>query len=257
MNKLLIEINKLNEQKIDYVIITLVNIIGSAPQNLGAKMLVTPDGLRFGTVGGGKVETRAILHSQEMLKDNVKFDFKEWNLQKDIGMSCGGVSFFSFEAFSFISNFKIAIFGAGHVAQEVIKVLSNIDCSIICIDPRMEWLDRLPNYHNLKKICIDPMESVVETLSEESFIVSLTMGHAFDRPILSKALKTKFPYVACIGSNQKALVIKKELASNDGLTSEEISKLICPIGEKFGSNDPYEIAISITAQLLKYRDLKI
>jgi xanthine dehydrogenase accessory factor len=35
---------------------------------------------------------------------------------------------------------------------------------------------------------------------------------------------------------------------------DRIDRLICPIGEPIGNNQPVEIAISITAQLLKHRD---
>ena len=43
---------RLKNEKVHFVVITLVNIQGSAPQNLGAKAIVTQKGLEFGTVGG-------------------------------------------------------------------------------------------------------------------------------------------------------------------------------------------------------------
>ena len=51
----------------DFVVVTLVNIIGGAPQEMGARMIVTNDGLQFGTVGGGKVEKRAIEEAKSLL----------------------------------------------------------------------------------------------------------------------------------------------------------------------------------------------
>ena len=42
----------------------------------------------------------------------------------------------------------------------------------------------------------------------------------------------------------------KELGQSD----DKIESFICPIGYKIGSNDPYEISISILSQLLEYRD---
>jgi xanthine dehydrogenase accessory factor len=79
------------------------------------------------------------------------------------------------------------------------------------------------------------------------------MGHSTDLPILAEILKTKsLPYLGVIGSKAKRNVIEKELAEL-GIDSKAF---ICPIGEDIGSNSPSEIAISITAQLLKYRDSK-
>ena len=43
-----------------FVSVTMVDAVGSTPQDTGSKMLVTGDGLCWGTVGGGKVE--AIAH---------------------------------------------------------------------------------------------------------------------------------------------------------------------------------------------------
>ncbi len=42
------------------MLVTLVDALGSTPQDAGAKMLVTPAGVLTGTVGGGKVEAKAI-----------------------------------------------------------------------------------------------------------------------------------------------------------------------------------------------------
>lgn len=52
---------------VPFVSITIVDTIGSVPQNAGSKMLVTSDGLYFGTVGGGRVEKRAIEEAQSFL----------------------------------------------------------------------------------------------------------------------------------------------------------------------------------------------
>ncbi|MEM6799239.1 MAG: XdhC family protein, partial [Planctomycetota bacterium] len=47
--------------------VTLVEAVGSTPQDAGSKMLVDEQGLVYGTVGGGRVENQAIGHAQEML----------------------------------------------------------------------------------------------------------------------------------------------------------------------------------------------
>ena len=82
----------------------------------------------------------------------------------------------------------------------------------------------------------------------------MTMGHAFDLPILTAALKLEtFPYIGSIGSRAKATVLNRDLKTN-GISDSALEKLYCPIGEEFGNNTPTEIAISIVAQLLRVRD---
>src|SRR6267142_6807586 len=73
------------------VTVTVVDTTGSVPQDRGAKMIVTRKGLAFGTVGGGKVETKAIAEAQKMLNGEVAeaTQFAQWNLDKDVGMTCG------------------------------------------------------------------------------------------------------------------------------------------------------------------------
>ena len=82
----------------------MVDAVGSTPQDTGSKMLVTAAGLHSGTVGGGKVEFKAIQHAQAMLSqaggDAVPHQLVEWNLQRDVGMTCGGVVKLFFEAYN-------------------------------------------------------------------------------------------------------------------------------------------------------------
>ena len=52
-----------------FVLVVLAEAFGSTPQDTGAKMLVTPAGLLTGTVGGGRVEAKAITTAQAMLAD--------------------------------------------------------------------------------------------------------------------------------------------------------------------------------------------
>jgi xanthine dehydrogenase accessory factor len=256
MSKTILEkISDLQEKGETFVIATLVKTKGSAPQEVGAKVLVGADGYLDGTIGGGKVEERVIQHAKEMIKTNESFDYADWNLQTDIKMTCGGVVSFFFERVQAKPTWEIAIFGAGHVAQEVVRALLKLECSITCADPRIEWLNKLPEHHKLTKVHTDTMKDVVETLKPGTFIASMTMGHAFDLPIILAAMKRNvFPYMGVIGSDSKAAVLKADLLKN-GANEKLVAALQCPIGEPFGNNTPAEIAISITAQLIKARDL--
>lgn len=249
-------ISNLKNENRSFVIITLVNVRGSSPQSIGAKAIVDETGLIFGTIGGGKLEARAIIDSKKMLQELKIYKYEKWNLQKDIGMTCGGVVDVSFESVLSVHPFKVCVFGAGHVAQELIRLLLKVDGTFICVDPRLEWLDRLPSSNKLLKVTEEKMENYVEKLTDDYFVVSLTMGNSFDRPILSRALKRNFKFVGTLGSKQKRKLIENELIKEKGIQKKHLLKLICPIGESFGSNAPFEIALSIMAQILKNRDLK-
>ena len=93
-SEFLLKLESLNNEHAELVIATLVDLKGSAPQERGAKIIVGPDGLLYGTVGGGKVEKKVIEHAQILFSQKNLTDFQSWNLQTDIGMTCGGVGLF-------------------------------------------------------------------------------------------------------------------------------------------------------------------
>lgn len=246
------ESTKLESEGKSFVIATLLSVRGGAPQDPGAKAIITQDGLYFGTVGGGKVEARAIMDAKEMLKSNEKLDpvTVVWNLQKDIGMTCGGEVTFLFEHFPAM-NWPIVIFGAGHVAQALTRTLANLNCQITCIDDRVEWIEKL----SIKGIVHPSPADLVKELNPNSFFISMTQGHAKDTPIL-KAISEyapDCPYVGVIGSKAKGITIKRELKEL-GVSEDFLKKLRVPVGLPIGTNAPYEISISIAAELLQCRD---
>ena len=247
---------------ISFVVVTMLAHRGHAPQDPGAKAIVGVDGLIEGTVGGGKVEAKAILFAQDILKketllESEKVIQQKWNLQSDVGMSCGGEVEFLFEVSSG-SNWRVVVFGAGHVAQAFIPLLLTMNCHVTCVDQRQEWLDRLPaEFSKLKKICREDLASVANELADElpknTFYVSMTQGHAMDFPVLQKILsKVLPPFVGVLGSPIKSKKIRKELLES-GVPAERTQALHCPVGLPVGANEPSEIAISIAAQLLQVR----
>ncbi|TWU47259.1 XdhC and CoxI family protein [Rubripirellula tenax] len=245
---------KLVADGIPFVAITLVSIRGSAPQVVGAKAIVTKDGLRVGTVGGGKIEAAAIDHGMKLLGSlGQPCELVKWNLQTDVGMTCGGEVQLLFERH--IANpWSIAVFGAGHIAQSFVPLLLTMQCRVTCIDPRQEWLDRLPQNHKLQIVCTDDMAGEVERLSDQTYFVLMTRGHASDLPILARILSTfQPPFVGVIGSEQKASILRRELAKQ-GFEPSVIDSYHCPLGLPIGDNTPAEISISISAQLLQVRD---
>lgn len=237
-----------------FVSVTVVDTLGSTPQDRGSKMLVTADGRHHGNVGGGRIEARAIAEAQTMLADATapKTRFHQWSLEKDIGMTCGGIVRVYFESFN-VTRWNIVVFGAGHVAHALVDLLVKLDCRVTCIDPRPEWLDRIPDHPKLRKILTGDMPAEVAKIPEGSYVVLMTMGHTTDRPILIEILRTRtFPYLGVIGSNAKAKRLRQDILEA-GLPEASTRAFFCPIGLEIGSNHPQEIAVSVTAQMLQTR----
>jgi xanthine dehydrogenase accessory factor len=238
-----------------FVSVTLIDAVGSTPQDAGCKLLVTADGLAFGTVGGGRVEARAIEQAREMLGSGPgrRTLFVDWNLQTDVKMTCGGRVKLFFETFAH-APWQIVIFGAGHVAQALVRTLLNLDCRLTCHDSRPEWVARLPSHPRLQAVRADDLAGRVAALPAGAFVVLMTKGHATDTPILLEALRrTDFPYVGVIGSAAKRAALRRGIieAGGDATAFESVR---CPMGLELGTNHPYEIALSIAAELVQVRD---
>ena len=77
-NSWILESNRLLQENIDFVSVTIAQTNGSTPRNEGSKMLVT-DKEQFGSIGGGKLELEATKLARRMLaeKQSEKLDFYE------------------------------------------------------------------------------------------------------------------------------------------------------------------------------------
>lgn len=269
---------ELSQSGVPFVCVTMVQAVGSTPQDVGSKMLVTAGGLVCGTVGGGKVELKAIQHAQRMLATGSgeacttdvesagpgdsrataqcapQYEFLEWNLKRDVGMTCGGSVKLFFETYNH-SEWRIVVFGAGHVASAVVECLAPLDCRVTCIDPRGEWLARIPERPRLRKVQSAEPWKLVADLPSDAFVVCMTMGHASDRPILEEIFRQgrEFPFLGVIGSRAKRAVLMKELTAA-GIEADVAGRFHCPIGLELGTNQPGEIAISVVAQFIQERD---
>ncbi len=253
---------ELSNSGVPFVCVTMVEAVGSTPQDAGSKMLVTAEGLVTGTVGGGRVEHQAIQHAQAMItrptadsrQPIANCELVEWNLKRDVGMTCGGSVKLFFETYNH-SDWRVVVFGAGHVAGAVVECLGQLDCHVTCIDPRTEWLDRIRARARLRKIQSDEPRNVVAELPADAFVVCMTMGHATDRPILEEIFRQgrAFPFLGVIGSKAKRAVLMKELTAA-GIPADKAGAFHCPIGLDLGTNQPGEIAISVVAQLIQERD---
>jgi len=120
--------------------------------------------------------------------------------------------------------------------------------------PRLEGAASRARPRNVRYVEAAEPADLVPTIPDHAFLLCLTKGHAFDRPVLQRALaEREFPFVGVIGSDAKAKVLRKELIAA-GLPAKRAKEFHCPVGLPFGNNDPREIALSIAAQLLSERD---
>ena len=253
---LLKEAVRLQGEGTPFCIVTVADARGSIPQEIGAKAIVDRTGLVYGTIGGGKVEVRACEKSRDLLAANPSRQtlLERINLHRDVGMTCAGEMTLLYEIFRPEFEWNVAIFGAGHVAQKLCRLLSELDCRITCFDTRTEWLDRLPAHGKLERRRVGDFHEGVAAIVPGAFVVVMTMGHPTDLPVLRAlwARQVETGFIGVLGSDSKAAIMRRELREA-GLPEDFIGRISCPIGEKIGNNTPAEIAVSVLAQLVHVR----
>lgn len=249
------EIETLHGQGTPFCTVRIVDGAGSIPQAVGAKAIFTRDGLHCGTVGGGRLEAKCQEKAAELLsKAGAEHYFQRWNLQKDIGMTCGGEVALYFEVHSPEALWHIVIFGAGHVSQKLCRFLVEFDCAVVCVDTRADWLEKLPDSTRLDAVLVADYGDGVSRIGPHSYVILVTMGHHTDVPVLKRIEKDHpaLPYLGVIGSDTKSRILKKQLRGA-GASPHFIDPIHCPIGDGVGNNTPAEIALSVVSQVLELR----
>jgi xanthine dehydrogenase accessory factor len=249
------EIDKLHAAGRPFCTVRIVDGSGSIPQIVGAHAVFAEDGLCFGTVGGGRLEAACQEKALALMADaGTRHRFERLNLQKDIGMTCGGEVAVFFEVYHPALAWHVVVFGAGHVAQKLCRFLAELDCRVTCIDTRTDWLEKLPVGDGLETRHVAHYSDGVDQVGTDSYVIIMTMGHQSDVPVLRaiEHAQPEIPYLGVIGSDSKARVLRKDLLAA-GVSPAFIDRVVCPIGDKVGNNTPAEIAFSAVAQLLKHR----
>lgn len=90
----------IHNQKIDYVILSVVETKGSTPCRTGDKIIFTGQSPMFGSIGGGNLEYQALNHASNLLaKKTNNITIKKYPLGATLGQCCGGFVKIMFEGF--------------------------------------------------------------------------------------------------------------------------------------------------------------
>jgi xanthine dehydrogenase accessory factor len=143
---------------------------------------------------------------------------------------------------------RMLIIGAGQLSQFLAQIAVGLEYQVTVCDPREEYRGSwsLPGVDVVHAM---PDDVVLEMkLDSRSAVIALTHDPKLDDLALMEALKTEAFYIGAIGSRVNNARRRERLRELD-LSDEQIAKLHGPIGIYIGSKTPYEIAVSILAEL--------
>lgn len=148
----------------------------------------------------------------------------------------------------------VYILGGGHVAKEIAPLLHKAAFQTVVMDDRPEFANvtRFPG--SLKVVVSPGYSQVFADLVPDatSSIIIVTRGHSHDKKCLGQALRTKAGYIGMIGSRSKREQIYRILL-DEGFSAGELERVHCPIGLAIGGETPFEIAVSIVAEIILHR----
>lgn len=150
---------------------------------------------------------------------------------------------------------RLLIVGGGHVGQEIAKLAAEADFDIWVVDDRQQYCnpERFPR---AKRLIVDAIDTALSGLEVDgnTFCVIVTRGHNHDEEALYHLAETPARYVGMIGSKRKIKLIFEDLL-REGIPRKALRRVQAPIGFHIGSQSVPEIAISIVAELIAFRNL--
>lgn len=152
------------------------------------------------------------------------------------------------------NDFRVVIFGNGHVGRALVQVLGALPCTVTWIDEReSDFPASLPP--NVAAIATDVPEAEVRAAPTGSMFLVMTHSHALDFELVAAILaRDDFRYVGMIGSKAKRAQMERRLAER-GVDKASIARVTCPIGMAgIGGREPGAIAVAVAGELLHIRE---
>jgi xanthine dehydrogenase accessory factor len=109
-------------------LVTLAQAQGSSPREVGARMVVAPDGTFTGTIGGGALEWGALAEAQALLgpRDARVATQLDKALGPDLGQCCGGRVLLTIEKFGAADSTRIAPLAEAEARDRTVSTLATV-----------------------------------------------------------------------------------------------------------------------------------
>ncbi|HMN40283.1 MAG TPA: xanthine dehydrogenase accessory protein XdhC [Phycisphaerales bacterium] len=252
-----------------FVLVTVITTKGSSPRDAGAKMIWRPaPHAMSGTVGGGQFEM-LVAEAAERVFASRSCAMEKFVLGAEAEQCCGGVMEVFLEYCG--TRQRLVIFGAGHVAKELVDVLRGSPLEVVVVDDRPEWNsgERFPPELVSPASRMLQWDVGIKAAREHpgrTLACVMTCSHETDFELLRGLLKTNDEgtgfsepkpvardnvpaFVGLIGSRSKRACLFGRLVAS-GLDEARVARVQCPIGVGDTGKEPRMVAVSMAAGLL-------
>lgn len=215
--------------------------------------------LRFDSPKRGSIEKKLVITYEDVktrivslnddLYDNISISLETGKLQL-IGISENKAVLVE----PFFPKSRLIVFGGGHISKPLTEFAARVGFSVTVIDDRPSFANTI-RFPEAERVICESFEKSFEliNLKKSDFVVIVTRGHRYDGLVLREVLKYDLSYVGMIGSRRRVRGMMDELLA-EGFEKNKLDSVNSPIGLDIGAITPDEIAISIIAQLISFRN---
>jgi xanthine dehydrogenase accessory factor len=248
------------------VLATVVARHGSAPSTPGQKLALIDEPTSvhaIGTIGGGAVERVVMDAMERALRDPAAVPKMDtFRLGASLGMCCGG------SVDVLIEPVEPALFalivGAGHVGVSLAPLLGSLGFRVVLCDAREAAADPARLGPGLELASSGSVSVVLAEFDDpairahfpadpaRAILAVMTHDHQLDQRVIEWGLDAGFGFVGGVGSRAKAAKTRARLEAK-GATARDTARVRMPIGVDIRARSPAEIAVSIAAELIRFR----
>jgi xanthine dehydrogenase accessory factor len=216
----------------------LVSVIAGG--EVGAKLLVRPDGTTAGGLGSDELDAAAIGAAEELM----------WEERSEL-REVAGVSLF---VDATAPAPRLVIFGAVDYAAALCRLARAAGWRPIVCDPRSRFAtrERFPEAEEVLAAWPEEAFARLGGIDRATYVAVLTHDPKLDDSALTIALDSPAPYVGAMGS-RRAQEARRERLLAAGLDEELLERIAAPIGLDLGAVSPEETALSIMAEVVAVR----
>lgn len=219
----------------------------SARPALGARLLVRADDPTLGTTGDPALDGAATRDARALLSEGS-------SEVRTYGAGPDPVDATVFHHV-FVSPARMIIVGATDVAACLARAARDLGYRVSVCDARATFATagRIPGADEVIAEWPDRyLASLDEPLGPRDAVCVLSHDDKFDVPALIAAVSTPVGYIGAMGSRSTQAERKRKLRA-EGISDEQLARIMGPIGIDIGARSPGETAIAIVAEIIAVR----
>ncbi|MBR9997443.1 MAG: XdhC family protein [Cyclobacteriaceae bacterium] len=149
---------------------------------------------------------------------------------------------------------RLILIGAGHVGKALIRLADRLGFDMTVIDNRPDLIQAgdLPAEVKVRIGDIEK-ETGKFKIDRNTYIVIATQGHRYDADALKACIRSNAAYIGLMGSQRKIRLMRERFIDEGWASGREFDAVYAPVGIDIHSETVEEIAVSITAELIKVR----